>query len=111
MNNLENNFDQIRKGLLEFAVLTVIESKKVYAADILEILDKTEFKTQEGTLYPILSRLRREGVMDYEWVESPSGPPRKYYCLTQTGKQQLASFRNYWKSLSKTLNIKNKKHE
>ena len=61
-----DKFDPIRKGLLEFAVLTVIASKKVYAADILAILNATEFVTQEGTLYPLLSRMRREGTVEYE---------------------------------------------
>lgn len=103
MNTQEDKIDPIRKGLLEFAVLTVISGKKVYAADILQILEPTEFRTQEGTLYPILSRLRREEAMEYEWVESASGPPRKYYHLTEKGKKQLEALRSYWKKLSKTL--------
>jgi PadR family transcriptional regulator PadR len=103
---VEDKFDPIRKGLLEFAVLTVISSKKVYAADILEILNSTEFKTQEGTLYPLLSRLRRDGTVEYEWVESAAGPPRKYYRLTDSGKDQLSALRDYWQKLSKTLKQK-----
>lgn len=106
LENLEEKLDPIRKGLLEFAVLHVIASKKVYAADIMEILNATEFKTQEGTLYPLLSRLRREGAVEYEWVESDAGPPRKYYRLTDRGKEQLAALQDYWKTLSKTLNQK-----
>lgn len=103
---IEDKFDPIRKGLLEFAVLHVIAGKKVYAADILEILNATEFRTQEGTLYPLLSRLRREGTVEYEWVESAAGPPRKYYRLTDRGKEHLAALRGYWRKLSKTLNQK-----
>ncbi len=106
MPDIEAKFDPIRKGLLEFAVLTVISSKKVYAADILEILNTTEFQTQEGTLYPLLSRMRREGTVEYEWVESDVGPPRKYYRLTDICKDQLESLRNYWQKLSKTLKQK-----
>jgi PadR family transcriptional regulator PadR len=105
---IEDKFDPIRKGLLEFAVLTVIASKKVYAADILAILITTEFQTQEGTLYPLLSRLRREGVVEYDWVESDVGPPRKYYRLTDKGKEQLGALRDYWHKLSKTLQPRQK---
>ena len=93
----------IRKGLLELVVLKIIASKKVYAADILKKMNETEFNTQEGTLYPLLSRMRREGMVDYEWVESESGPPRKYYLLTAKGKQQLKNTMQYWKQLHATI--------
>lgn len=106
MSDIEDKFDPIRKGLLEFAVLTVIASKKVYAADILAILSTTEFQTQEGTLYPLLSRMRREGTVEYEWMESDVGPPRKYYRLTEKGKGQLEAIRDYWQKLSKILKQK-----
>ena len=106
MSDIEDKFDPIRKGLLEFAVLTVIASKKVYAADILAILGATEFQTQEGTLYPLLSRMRREGTVEYEWMESDVGPPRKYYRLTEKGKGQLEAVRDYWQKLSKILKQK-----
>ncbi len=102
MNN-EEKFAPIRKGLLELVVLTIISKTRVYAADILEKLSRTEFATQEGTLYPLLSRLRREGAVDYEWVESEAGPPRKYYRLTDKGSQQLASLNQYWKNLDLTI--------
>jgi PadR family transcriptional regulator PadR len=90
----------LRKGLLEFLILEIVSTGKVYAADILQRLSTTEFATQEGTLYPLLSRMRREELLDYEWQESDSGPPRKYYRLTAAGRKQLAEFRNYWKSLT-----------
>ena len=106
MPDIADKLDPIRKGLLEFAVLTVIASKKVYAADILTILHTTEFQTQEGTLYPLLSRMCREGTVDYDWQESDVGPPRKYYRLTDKGKEQLESLRSYWQKLSKTLKQK-----
>src|ERR1700691_5566207 len=95
-NETKDKFDPIRKGLLEYVVLSVISARKVYAADILEILMATEFTTQEGTLYPLLSRLRREGTVEYEWVESVAGPPRKYYRLTPKGKEQLDVLSDYW---------------
>jgi PadR family transcriptional regulator PadR len=96
-------FNAIRKGLLEYALLKVISSDKVYVADMLKRLEETEFATQEGTLYPLLSRLRRENLVDYEWRESESGPPRKYYELTRKGVAQLAELDNYWKRLTSTI--------
>jgi len=70
-------FLAIRKGLLEFLILRIIASNKVYVADMLNRLSTTEFATQEGTLYPLLSKMRREGLVEYEWKESGVGPPRK----------------------------------
>jgi PadR family transcriptional regulator PadR len=96
-------FNAIRKGLLEYALLKVISSDKVYVADMLKRLEETEFATQEGTLYPLLSRMRRENLVDYEWRESESGPPRKYYELTRKGVAQLAELDNYWKRLTSTI--------
>lgn len=93
-------FSTLRKGLLEFLILSIVSTGKVYAADILQRLSKTDFSTQEGTLYPLLSKMRREHLLDYEWQESELGPPRKYYTLTETGHKQLAEFRAYWKSLT-----------
>jgi PadR family transcriptional regulator PadR len=100
----QDKFTPIRKGLLELIVLKVISKNQVYAADILNELNKTEFATQEGTLYPLLSRLRREGALDYEWKESDAGPPRKYYSLTLKGREQLNTLISYWKDLDKTIN-------
>ena len=101
--SITDNFNQLRKGLLEFAVLEIISAKKVYAADILTKLNKTSFATGEGTLYPLLSRLKRDGLLQYDWVESESGPPRKYYSLTDVGKQRLTDLQEYWKELHDTL--------
>lgn len=96
-------FNAIRKGLLEYALLKVISSDKVYVADMLKRLQDTDFATQEGTLYPLLSRLRRENLVDYEWRESEAGPPRKYYELTRKGVVVLAELDNYWKRLTTTI--------
>jgi len=99
----QEKFGPIRTGLLEFVVLKIVSAKKVYVADILKELRDTEFTTQEGTLYPLLSRLRRETMVDYEWKESEAGPPRKYYRLTAQGKDQLKELEEYWKKISATL--------
>jgi len=102
--SVEEKFSAIRKGLLEFLILKIIASDKVYVADMLSRLSETEFKTQEGTLYPLLSKLRREGLVDYEWQESDAGPPRKYYELTAKGASQLAELNAYWKDINATIN-------
>jgi PadR family transcriptional regulator PadR len=96
-------FAAIRKGLLEYLILTIVAADKVYAADILERLSATDFATQEGTLYPLLSKMRRDGLLDYEWRESDAGPPRKYYQLTVRGKTQLRELNDYWKHLNATI--------
>src|ERR1700749_2881238 len=101
--NVNEKFVAIRKGLLEFLVLQIIAAEKVYAADMLKQLNETEFATQEGTLYPLLSKMRREGLLDYEWKESEAGPPRKYYELTAAGRQQLRETLDYWEKINGTI--------
>ena len=103
MTSINEKFTPIRKGLLEFLVLKIISSDKVYAADILKELGATEFATQEGTLYPLLSKMRREELVDYEWKESEAGPPRKYYELTAKGRDQLRETSHYWQKISLTV--------
>ena len=99
----------LKKGLLELAVLKVISGREAYAADILERLNGTEFATGEGTLYPMLSKLRREGLVAYSWAESAAGPPRKYYSLTDAGKETLQTMSDYFKTLQTVINNLNKK--
>ena len=101
--DLSEKFGPIRKGLLEFAVLRVIATEKLYVAEMLKRLEGTEFATQQGTLYPLLSKLRREELVDYEWQESESGPPRKYYKLTDPGRRALEELQGYWNHLNDTL--------
>ena len=101
--NTEDNFSQLRKGLLEFAVLNIVSAHKVYAADILTRLATTPFTTGEGTLYPLLSRLKREELLEYTWVESEAGPPRKYYALTAAGKTRLQALRDYWETMNQAI--------
>jgi PadR family transcriptional regulator, regulatory protein PadR len=101
--SIDEKFAAIRKGLLEFLILKIVAADKVYVADILKRLSDTDFATQEGTLYPLLSKMRRDGLVDYEWQESGVGPPRKYYQLTAKGRAQLAELNDYWKHLNATI--------
>jgi len=98
-----DKYNTLRKGLLEFLILGIVSSGRVYAADMMQRLSNTDFSTQEGTLYPLLSKLRRDQLLDYEWQESETGPPRKYYKLTTSGRKQLAEFREYWSSLTSLI--------
>jgi PadR family transcriptional regulator len=99
----ESKLAPIRKGLLEFLVLKIVGATSGYVPDILRQLAGTEFATQEGTLYPLLSKLRREDLVQYEWQESAAGPPRKYYRLTDTGRAQLAALDDYWNLINRTI--------
>jgi PadR family transcriptional regulator, regulatory protein PadR len=101
--DLSEKFVSLRKGLLEFVILRIIDANKLYVADMLKKLSLTEFATQEGTLYPLLSRMRREDLVDYEWKESETGPPRKYYQLTAKGRTALGELDAYWNSLHTTI--------
>ncbi len=101
--DLAEKFVPLRKGLLEFVILRIIDAERLYVADMLKRLSVTEFATQEGTLYPLLSRLRREQLVDYEWKESEAGPPRKYYQLTDKGRAALGQLDAYWNSLHTTI--------
>ena len=101
--NVDGKLGPIRKGLLEFLILKIISADRVYVADMLKRLSETEFATQEGTLYPLLSKMRRESLVDYEWKESDAGPPRKYYKLTAKGKAQLGELNDYWKQINDTI--------
>lgn len=101
--SVNEKFSAIRKGLLEFLVLQIVAAEKVYVADILKQLSATQFATQEGTLYPLLSKMRRDGLLDYEWKESEAGPPRKYYKLTAKGREQLRETLEYWTEINETV--------
>ena len=103
MTTPDEQFAGLRKGLLEFAILTIVSGRTVYVGDILSTLAPTPFATQEGTLYPLLSKLRRDEYVDYQWVESGQGPPRKYYQLTDKGAARLEELAAYWRHLTHTL--------
>ena len=98
--NIENTQVQMRKGILEFCILHIISRGEVYASDMLEELTSAKIMVVEGTLYPLLTRLRKAGLVDYKWVESSSGPPRKYYTLTELGQEFLSKLGETWDELS-----------
>lgn len=90
---------QLRRGVLEFCVLALLAERETYAIDLVRRLARVEgLATTEGTIYPLLSRLRRDGVVVTTWQESPSGPPRRYYAITDVGRASLLSFRAEWRS-------------
>lgn len=94
---------QMRRGMLEFCTLLTIAREEVYASDILKELKRADLIVVEGTLYPLLSRLKSEGLLEYDWKESVSGPPRKYYALTGKGREKLADMKITWKSLVESI--------
>jgi len=94
----------MRKGILEFCILNIISRGEVYASDMLEELTSAKIMVVEGTLYPLLTRLRKAGLVDYKWVESTSGPPRKYYKLTDDGKNFLSKLDATWGELMNSTN-------
>ncbi len=102
--NLENTQVQMRKGILEFCILHIISRGEVYASDMLEELTSAKIMVVEGTLYPLLTRLRKAGLVEYKWVESTSGPPRKYFTITEQGKDFLNSLSLTWKELMESTN-------
>ncbi|GAB2531682.1 PadR family transcriptional regulator [Rufibacter immobilis] len=108
---VENTQVQMRKGILEYCILEIIARGEVYASDMLEELTAAKMIVVEGTLYPLLTRLKNAGLLDYSWVESTSGPPRKYYKLTATGTEFLEQLRLTWQELvdSTTFIINRKK--
>jgi PadR family transcriptional regulator PadR len=100
----ENTKAQMRKGILEFCILLVISNGKMYANSILKELKKADLLVVEGTLYPMLSRLKNSGMLEYSWEESRSGPPRKYYELTGKGKESLSQLTETWNHFSGSIN-------
>ncbi len=106
----ENAQVQMRKGLLEFATLLIISNGPVYASDILHELKQDDLLVVEGTLYPLLSRLKNAELLNYTWAESTEGPPRKYYTLTAKGRETLSVLSLSWTKLSKALNSLHKKY-
>ena len=97
--NLQNAQVQMRKGILEFCILHIISRGEVYASDMLEELTSAKIMVVEGTLYPLLTRLRKAGLVEYKWVESNSGPPRKYYTITPKGQEFVNNLDGTWQEL------------
>ena len=107
--NVDNVKSQMRKGMLEYCILLLLHQEASYASDIILKLKDAQLIVVEGTLYPLLTRLKNDGLLNYEWKESTQGPPRKYYNLTETGEVFLQELETAWKELSETVNlIKNK---
>ncbi|MDZ4845490.1 MAG: PadR family transcriptional regulator [Chitinophagales bacterium] len=104
--NLDNTKVQMRKGILEYCILsTIAGEEEVYASDILAVLKEAKLLVVEGTLYPLLTRLKNAGMLSYAWQESNSGPPRKYYKLTPLGKKFLNELDATWKELEYAVKV------
>ena len=101
---VENIKSQMRKGVLEYCILSIISRQEVYTSDILESLHKADLLVVEGTLYPLLSRLKNNGLLKYRWQESTDGPPRKYFTLTDEGVNILTALNDEWETISKSIN-------
>lgn len=97
--SLENTKAQMRKGILEYCTLSLLSHKEAYASELIGRLKEAELLVVEGTIYPLLTRLKREGFLQYRWEESSGGPPRKYYMITQTGREVLSELEKSWKQL------------
>jgi len=103
--DLENTKAQMRKGILEYCILSVLSRNSCYASDIIKELKEAEVIVVEGTLYPLLTRQKNAGLLSYRWEESQQGPPRKYYELTGAGRTYLADLDNSWKELVESVNL------
>lgn len=100
---IENTKAQMRKGVLEFCILSILDGERMYASDILSKLKEARLLVVEGTLYPLLTRLKNAGLLEYEWEESTSGPPRKYYLLTEKGQEFLKELGDTWNELQNAV--------
>ncbi len=107
--DVANTKAQMRKGILEFCILLIISEDKTYTNDILQELRQADLIVVEGTIYPILNRLKNAGLLTYDWSESKNGPPRKYYSITPQGKAFLRQLLSTWESLDHSINALLKK--
>ena len=98
-NTAENVRSQMRKGVLEYCILCILAKQEAYASSILEELKKASLIVVEGTLYPLLIRQKNQGLLSYRWEESTQGPPRKYYCITDKGREQLSEMDSAWQEM------------
>jgi PadR family transcriptional regulator PadR len=103
--NIENTKAQMRKGVLEYCILSILNGEDKYASEILESLKDVKLLVVEGTIYPLLTRLKNAGLLAYRWEESSSGPPRKYYALTETGKLFLKELDTTWNDLKNAVQL------
>ena len=102
-NSNENVRAQMRKGVLEYCILCILSRKEAYASSILEELKTANMLVVEGTLYPLLIRQKTQGLLSYRWEESPQGPPRKYYVITEKGRAQLADMDAAWQEMVQSI--------
>ncbi|MCU7695313.1 PadR family transcriptional regulator [Haoranjiania flava] len=102
--DIQNTQSQMRKGVLEFCILSIIKNQESYPSEILEKLKEANLSVLEGTLYPLLTRLKNADLLSYRWVESVSGPPRKYFSLTDKGMVFYLELQKTWKELSDAVN-------
>jgi PadR family transcriptional regulator PadR len=109
--NVENANAQMRKGILEYAILLILEKKDAYASDIIAHLKKSHLIVVEGTLYPLLTRQKNAGLLSYRWEESTQGPPRKYYTITEIGRAYLREMDKSWNDLVETINALKSNHQ
>jgi PadR family transcriptional regulator, regulatory protein PadR len=103
--DLENTKAQMRKGILEYCILSILSRSSCYASDIIKELKDAKVIVVEGTLYPLLTRQKNAGLLSYRWEESPQGPPRKYYELTKEGKDYLTDLDESWNELVESVNL------
>ena len=103
--DLENTKAQMRKGILEYCILSILSRNSCYASDIIKELKEAKVIVVEGTLYPLLTRQKNAGLLSYRWEESQQGPPRKYYELTPAGKDYLKDLDNSWEELVESVNL------
>jgi PadR family transcriptional regulator PadR len=108
---VENVKSQMRKGYLEYCILLIINRKPAYVSDIINELKEARMIVVEGTLYPLLSRLKNNGILSYQWQESVSGPPRKYYELTEKGQIFLAELESGWDELAHAIQLLRSKND
>ena len=102
-NSAENVRSQMRKGVLEYCILSLLAREDAYASSIISRLKDVNMIVVEGTLYPLLIREKNQGLLTYRWEESPQGPPRKYYSITDKGREQLAQMDEAWKEIIATI--------
>ncbi len=102
--NEEKNITQFRKGVLELCILSVLAKQDAYVSDLIDVLKKSKLIVVEGTMYPLLMRLKNDGYLSYRWEESKSGPPRKYYRISDEGKIYLSKLEEAWQEMLETVN-------
>ena len=101
--NVDNMKSQMRKGILEYCILLILDRRRAYANDVIQLLQEARLIVVEGTLYPLLTRLKNMDLLNYQWIESTQGPPRKYYELTAEGKKFLVELEQAWSEVGDTI--------